>query len=161
LNSFRPTLLIVLIALAANIAFIQYADAQVTFDPRPTLKLLDKCVNTMTSQVKRMTEAQRSKILPIVETESQELHTVQASYSNKSRVDKDQFFKALAPFFDSGVRLRKALSAMPASNKVRTAAYSPDPQQCANHCYRTCGYGSIGEKVCWFTCYHCCGRGGC
>ncbi len=44
---------------------------------------------------------------------------------------------------------------------IREEDYSPDPSKCANDCYRECGYNSLGEKVCWFTCYHCCGQGGC
>lgn len=38
---------------------------------------------------------------------------------------------------------------------------SDSPHHCSNHCYKSCGYNSLGDKICYNKCVKCCNKKGC
>ena len=103
--------------------------------------------------------ATRSKLLTMLDAQLSDLGSAAKTYPPGTSTTNQAFASRLSRFFARGNALRGSLRALPRSSL--RGEYSPDPQQCANHCEQTCGYNSVGEKVCWFRCYYCCGHGGC
>jgi hypothetical protein len=139
------------------------------FDPKYTISLLDPAVHEIQLQLtsdKSLEPADHAGVVKLAQKQTEQLEIVKKKYNNVTSCNKKTFETDLAPLFELGVELQKQLAAskkQPAASKsqMHSAEYSPDPQQCANHCYQTCGYNSLGDKVCWYSCYRCCGRGGC
>lgn len=130
----------------------------------PVLLSLDKAISEMNKQLtvysQSLPAAEQTRLTSLLDKQKQQLEAVKGKYSKeKNPPTKKQLMKDLAQLFATGEDLRKALQ--PPKGIVKPTEYSADPSQCARHCYETCGYNSLGEKVCWYTCYYCCGQGGC
>jgi|GEM_PF-5242584 len=117
---------------------------------------------------KSLAPDQQAKLQALLQKQQQQLDAVKAARAKITVASgtgvgngKDQN-KDLAGFFETGSEIRKLLGiAKPVNGGFKAADYSPDPSYCANHCYEDCGYNSLGEMVCWHTCYRCCSNGGC
>ncbi len=130
----------------------------------PMVSALDKAVSEMDKPLRThaqtLKSGDKSKLTELLDKQRRQLDVVKAKYQKeKTSPTQQQLKKDLAEFFNTGAELQTLLKSSKGSFKA--AEYSPDPSQCAEHCRKTCGYDSIGEKVCWYTCYYCCGRGGC
>lgn len=125
----------------------------------PILKSLEAAVAKMGGDLNGLPAAEKNQADKLVSQEKAQLATAN-SQCGGGLVSTRQLNVCLAPFFETGARLIDVLKKSGAG-KLRTMEYSPDPSYCANHCVQSCGYNSIGEKVCFYRCYQCCGRGGC
>lgn len=143
--AFLTTLLVSLF----SIALAQENTPPAAAPDEPIVQILRQCVSSM-----RPVDA---KTKALIEKQKQQLgHAggiVRASSAKGAEPNLDEFFA-------TGDELRRAFADSSKKN-MSVAEYSPDPSYCANHCEQTCGYNSVGEKVCWYTCYRCCSNGGC
>lgn len=89
--------------------------------------------------------------------------TVQKKYQGKTApVNEREIYKEVEQALSAKeLAAIDTMRALHYKQGVSIQQYSPDPSHCANHCEKTCGYDGVGNKVCWFTCYYCCGHGGC
>jgi hypothetical protein len=125
---------------------------------------LDRAVGEMDKQLRAHAETlpkeKKLRLLSLLDKQRKELEAVKTESTKLSASAAPSGPpKALKSFLLTGAEIKKLLESEKGSFK--SAEYSPDPSQCANHCERTCGYDSVGEKVCWYSCYYCCGKGGC
>jgi hypothetical protein len=141
---------------AASAPSIVAAEDAKGVNPRITLKSLESSVAFI---AKKSEKSRNATLNNLIEQQQKQLSDLRNRYSAGSTISADEFQASFRSFFDSGNELRQML--MQQEHAPKATEYSPDPSQCANHCSQTCGYNSIGEKVCWYTCYYCCGHGGC
>jgi hypothetical protein len=129
----------------------------------PTLLMLDDAVQEMTAELteyaQSLPDKQKAYLIALLEKQKTQLEKVQSKYKGALVSSRERLAIDLRPFFATGSQIRMALQQPKGS--VQATQYSPDPSHCANHCIKTCGYNSLGEKICWYNCYRCCGKGGC
>ena len=115
----------------------------------------------LTTHAEALPEKQKDRLMALIKKQQEQLAALRAKYptSSTKAANAGQMSIDLGPFFQTTASIRKALQS--GQSSVRTVEYSADPSYCSNHCERTCGYGSLGEKVCWLQCYRCCGKVGC
>lgn len=136
----------------------------------PLIAMLEQDVAEMQKGLgvyaKTLAPDQQAKLQALLTKQQQQLDAVKTARGKVTAASgtgadngKDQ---DLAGFFETSSEIRKLLGiAKPVNGGFKAADYSPDPSYCANHCYTDCGYNSLGDKVCWHTCYRCCSNGGC
>jgi hypothetical protein len=182
----RKSGMFVLLALATNFWFVPGTKAQTNANSVPsnsgpvTNQIVDanEVFNQIEAAVGDLSKANQEKIFSISSAGSDNLNDVFIDIVQKVELLKGKYkvAKGENPKLVNARELYKEielslsakdLAAMDTIHSLKykkginTAGYSPDPSQCANHCQRTCGYDGVGNKVCWFTCYYCCGHGGC
>jgi len=157
---FRPaSTLVVAAALIFLLPLSSSSQNEKQVSATPTLKMLSAALTKMEGDLKSVSAAAKEQVAKLVARQKTELKTAESQCGRQPSVSQQELGACLAPFFKTGADLIDTLK--PAPDQFHAAQYSPDPSYCANHCYNTCGYNSLGEKVCWYSCYRCCGRGGC
>lgn len=165
----RHWILALLLALPLHAQVGPPTQAQAARDQHlpPTVKVLRSSVKQILKNLRehgrQLRPADAERLSEVLIEQLKELETLHQRYRFKTAAKVMPLDKSLEKFFAAGARFQRMMRvvAPPADNPVGIQEYSPDPSQCANHCYQTCGYDSLGEKVCWFTCYACCGGGDC
>lgn len=136
-----------------------------TLDPRPEIDLLTRVVEQMSDQATggaSLSTKQQERLKLLLGEQRSTLKHLKAKYSqDQVRITRAKLASELAEFFKIGAEVRRTLISAEGGHEFKATEYSPDPAQCAKHCEETCGYNSLGEKVCWYRCYYCCGKGGC
>lgn len=158
----RIGIFVMILLLSVSLCKI-FGQAQ-SVSSEPTISVLDSAVNEMDKQLRIHAQSLKpmdnARLVGLLDKQRRQLDEVKAKYQKeKSSPARHQLAKDLNDFFTTGAEIQKLLKSSQGSFKA--TEYSPDPSQCAEHCSRTCGYDSVGEKVCWYTCYYCCGKGGC
>jgi hypothetical protein len=135
-----------------------------TIPQDPTLAVLHDAVKDitiqLTTQAQSLPDKEKNTLLQLAKKQQDQLDTVEAKHAADTHpLSKVELNSELSGLFATGARIQKFFP-LP-KNSIHAEGYSPDPQQCASHCKQACGYNTLGEKVCWYSCYRCCGRGGC
>ena len=130
----------------------------------PIISALDKSVNRMDTDLRvyarKLNPGDNAKLVGLLDKQRRQLDEVKAKYQKVRFSSAGQnLAKDLEGFFKTGGEIQRLLKS--SQGAFQAQGYSADPSQCANHCSNSCGYNSVGEKVCWYSCYYCCGRGGC
>ena len=171
--------------LAGVFCFVPETRAQTSTNSAPpesgtvTNEIVDanEVLNEIETAIGDLSKANQGKLFSISTAVAENLNDVFIDIVKKLESFKDKYKvpKSANPMLVNARELYKeielSLSAKDLSamdiikslkykNEINAEGYS-DPSQCSNHCSRTCGYDGAGNKVCWFTCYYCCGHGGC
>ena len=125
----------------------------------PAIDIMKSATSQMESQINSIPESSRKKVAKLVAKQKSELATAEQKCGGQQLVTRRELDICLAPAFKTGSELISTLTTVEA-NGIQSKAYSPDPSYCANECHRMCGYDSVGDKVCWYSCYYHCGHGG-
>ena len=180
----KSALALVLVLLVNLLAtpVIGLADASTAASEKPTSLTNGKMVNpsqalsNIQTAIDDLSRANQAKMFSIKPQDSSDLATalagiqkkvaaVQVKYQAKptpASINEREIYKEIEISLSAKeLAAIDTMRSLQYKKGVSIQQYSPDPSQCANHCEKTCGYDGVGNKVCWFTCYYCCGHGGC
>ncbi|NLO90475.1 MAG: hypothetical protein GX410_00600 [Elusimicrobia bacterium] len=110
-----------------------------------------------------ITDQRRLQIISWLTELNSEIQSLEQKYANSkpslkesdmSPQDLSNFNRLFELFVDE---LRKGHDAALLPQTDRASCV--DPSYCANHCYLSCGYATIGDKICWRSCYGACCNG--
>lgn len=125
------------------------------------LQVLDTEVGRIESDAAKVSqglaETDAKTLATLLRKQRAELSRVEKSYRNVPDPSESDLSNSLATFFQYANDVRKLVQ--PAA--VTTLGKSDSPHDCSNRCYRSCGYNSIGDLICYNKCVKCCNAGGC
>lgn len=105
---------------------------------------------------KNVSYEQRDSVHQKIAAVRVELRFLLQKYSEMGPIAEDSVPKSELARFDP--LFRDMVDSL-RNNKWGPRGYGCIPDWCASECYRLCGYDTLDDKVCWFSCYRTCCNG--